>query len=206
MPEDIRVLINEKLSKTFMVAPLLSNLIFIDENSKHSPACSDPKHFPFYYHLGKCLSPKNLLVVGIQLGISVSCFLRSCTSVFQILGFQPQISKGYYSTRFAKRNIKSISKSIDVFLYHGRFEGSFFSEKFLRNNWDLVFVDIDDSYDRTRAYLSDCWQQLSEDGYIVIDNLKKSDSVKNAFFDFCKIQNRNHSCFDTRYGIGLVQK
>ena len=177
---------------------LCNNFLFISEGSKKSSAYIDPKYIPFYYHLGKYIQPKNMIEVGLRLGLFSSCFLKSCKSVEYFLGFQ-QKNNEYYSPRFALNNIG--------FNYSGKIEIIVESKiPDLKTKFDLSIINEELDYDIHRIYLDTLWNVMELDGLIVHDYIHSNKLVGTAFRDFAKTKNRDIIEIKTRYGVGIVKR
>jgi predicted O-methyltransferase YrrM len=175
---------------------LLGNLRVVDERIRSSSIYQDPDYIPFYYHLGKYISPKNVLVFGLGLGFSISCFLKTNKSVRNILAFEPK-SKEYYSPRLGLSNVKD--------QYQGRLDyhsGHFLDEQ-LKNKWDLILFDFEAGYDDLRNCLDFLWDSLSLDGYFVIE---KKPATTKAVDEFISATNRPFTSYPTRFDITILKK
>jgi hypothetical protein len=67
---------------------LLDTLLVIDESSRKTAAYVDHRYAPFYYHLGKYIQPESMIEIGFDLGLLSSCFLKSCHTVKNFIGFK----------------------------------------------------------------------------------------------------------------------
>lgn len=183
---------------------LLDRMRFLDEASRMSAAYSDPKYAPFYYHLGKHLSPKSMIEMGFNLGLLGACFLKSCKTVERYLGFQEQ-TEGYYSSRLGMANLRSSYKG-KTDIYVGTVLDEGFTQKISPNPWDLVILNEEVGFDKHLLRLDLLWPHVSENGVIVSEYIGRHTPAREAFEAFCLSQNRVPVVFDTRYGTGLVQK
>lgn len=183
---------------------LLDKFRIIDESSRKTSSYTDPKYMPFYYYLGTTIRPRNMLDIGLNLGLLSGCFFKGCKSVERCLAFQ-QKDKDYYSPRLARANIKSCyKKSIDF--YYGELTDLEFSKKLSRYKWDFAIINQDRDYDYLRSCLDLIWTHLNLDGIIAVEYAESPTQLKKAFSDFCKIKNREVQVLPTRYGTGLIQK
>lgn len=201
--QEIKQSIDSDLAKG-LVSPriLLHDFLLLTEDSRRTPAYLDPTYTPFYYHLGKYIEPKNVLEIGLRLGLLSGCFFRSCKTAEYFAGFQTESSE-FYSTRLAVKNITrnfrgkvatQIGKPEDLKVVIA-------SEK-----WDLVIVNEELGYDTHREYLELVWGQVNLGGIIVVDYVNQHEPAGKAFKDFCKVVNREPTYLKTRYGVGLVQR
>jgi len=176
----------------------------INESCRRSPAYSDPRYAPFYYHLGKFLSPTNMLSLNFGLGLLESSFLTSCKTVQHIIAFRP-LSKEFYSPRMGLRNIKTNYKgSVDFYINY--IYDDEFVEKISPIKWDLVIINEEMTYDDHLSYLEYIWPFVAENGVIVAEYVKRNESASDAFFAFSESVNRPPLFFETRYGTGILQK
>lgn len=176
---------------------LLNDFGLADENSRKSGAYTDPSYIPFYYYLGKYVYPKNILELGFGLGLHSGVFLKSCKTVENFSAFQLK-SDDFYPRRMAVKNISRV--------YRNQF--SFYIGNLLEISIDhgslkqLVLVNgniIENLLDALEV----AWQSCALDGLIVVDGIVSKQTV---FDDFCISKNRSSFKFNTRYGVGIVQK
>lgn len=205
MSHDIFSSLNKNL-KDQHIPPrvLLDKLRLISENSRKSSQYQDPNHLPFYYHLAKYVFPKKIVHVGLDLGLPSCCFLQGSKSTESILCFQKQ-NQEFYSPRLAISNIRDVSKKLEIDYYYGNANDLNFIKK-LEKNFDLFMITENCSNDDLNEFLDIFWQYLNLDGFILVDYVKSEKTKLEIFKSFCKGKNRDHKEFDTRYGIGLVQK
>lgn len=187
--------LNNDLDKKLISSEvLLNNFVVINEHDRKSAIYTDIRHFPFYYHLGKYLKPKSMLDLSLGLGFYSGCFLKSCKTVENFVGFN---SKGL-NENFALKNIRrTYKKHISIHI------GGLYDKEFPKSlGFDVILIN--ESYDFTiiKDYLAFAWNILNDDGYIIINHIRGN----KAFDDFVKCNNRIPEVFDTRYGVGIVQK
>ena len=183
---------------------LLDNLSVIDERNRTLGQYVDPRYAPFYYHLGKYLKPKTLVEIGFGLAFFSTCFMKSCRTVEEFFGFQEE-AEGFYSNKFALRNIKKVFDG--KFYYHyGQVLDDMFRLKIDQNKWDLALFNEECEYDKHMFHLDVVWSHINDGGYIVMDYVNSHDHASKAFANFCKIENRKSIIMETRYGVGIVQK
>ena len=183
---------------------LLDTLRLINDGDRKSSAYVDPNYMPFYYHLGKYITPQNMVEFGVGIGFSSACFLKSCKSVKSFLGFQ-ELGSQFYSKRLAARNLKSVYRE-EMDLYAGRYKDQDLVDKIQSRKWDLVICNEELSYDKHIYILDRIWEQMNLDGYLIMDYVNAHEPAKEAFANFCKIKNRERIVFPTRYGVGIVQR
>lgn len=181
---------------------LLGNLRVIDENSRKVSAYVDPLYIPFFYHLGKYVSPVKMVEIGFGLGFCSTSFLRSCKTVERLLIFQEK-TKEFYSSKFGEKNVKSVyrQKLQVVVDQPSNLETNLQGEK-----WELVLFNEEQDYDKSLFYLELAWKYMAFDGFLVVDHVESNDVVKKAFEVFCKMQNRIPTMLRTRYGVGIIQR
>ena len=183
---------------------LLSGFRVIDEGSRRSFAYLDDRYVPFYYHLGKYIQPKFLLKIGFNLGLLSGSFLKSCKTVEWLQGFQEK-SDEYFSPRLGMANIRDIYPNPKPLFVH---VGDLLDEQWsLRDKkWDLVIVNVETTHDKLRFYLDVIWPHVSEGGWIVVDYVNYHKPTGETYRDFCKVQNREPTVVNTRYGVGLLER
>jgi hypothetical protein len=182
---------------------LLDKLRLVDESSRKSGQYQDPLYLPFYYHMGKYIAPKSILQIGLNLGLEICCFLQGSKSPQYFFAFQNN-DGSFYSERLAFSNIKDISKKINKEFYYG----SIFDDEFLSKlkNFDLILITEKNNFDKIMDALNIFWNNLNLDGFLVVDYLDYDKKIKKIFLDFCKTKNREGIVYETRYGVGIVQK
>lgn len=200
-------IIEPKLNKDLEVSSVsgrivLDRLRLIDEDSRKTAAYMDHKYAPFYYHLGKYVSPKSFLEFGFDLGLLSCSFFTSCKTVQNFLGYRETPS---VATRIGKSNIKLRFKG-DADFYSGNLTDETFQRLFLKNDWDLILMNCETSYDKHLEYLDTAWGNTSEFGIIVAEYIDRHQPAKEAFAAFSQSKNRKPTFFKTRYGTGIIQK
>lgn len=203
--EEIFSLLNKKL-KSQIINPriLLDRLRLISEDSRKSSQYQDPNYLPFYYYLSKFIFPKNIVHVGLDLALPSCCFLQGSETVESMLCFQKKTQE-FYSPRLAISNIKDVKgKNFEIDYYFGSVNDIEFIKK-IERNFDLFLITEKFNNDDINEFLDTCWQYLNLDGFIVMDHINDR-SKKDIFSSFCKGKNRSFMKFDTRYGVGLLQK
>ena len=181
---------------------ILDRLCVVNEETRKSSSYVDSNYIPFYYHLGKYITPKNLLEIGVNLGFFSSALFKSCKSVENYLAFQSSTTS-FFSKRLMFSNVKSSYKN-NFDYYMGSTEDVAFHEKVNFTKWDLVFLNEERYYDKYAEVLDLAWDNLSETGLIVMDNVITNTASRDAFTSFSK--NKNSKIFKTRYGTGVVSK
>lgn len=202
---DVQRQISKLLDKEYVNGKvLLDRMAMVNESCRRAPAYSDPKYAPFYYHLGKFISPRNLLSVNFGLGLLESSFLASCKTVKTILAFRAPSSE-YYSPRMGIKNIKLNFKGNIEFYLHNLYDDEFM-EKISPIKWDMVIINDEMTYDNHLAHLEFIWPFIAEDGMIVTEYVKRNESASDSFFAFSESVNCTPLFFETRYGTGILQK
>lgn len=181
---------------------ILDKLRVVDEDTRKASAYVDSSYIPFYYYLGKYVKPKNLLEIGVNLGFFTCAFFKSCRTVENYLAYQEDNDE-FYSKRLMLGNIKDNHKNNFDFHY-GKFNDTEFLEKIRAKKWDLAFINEEKFYDKYAFVLDTVWDNLSENGMLVMENVISLSASRDAFANFCK--NKNSLIFKTRYGTGIVAK
>jgi len=145
---------------------------------------------PFYYHLGKYISPSNVLNLDFDSGVKDLCFLTNCKSVNNYVGicsYSDLIEKlGRYNVRLVYEKDINIYKNI--------------LEAVESNHWDLVFSE---NVDTVLKYSKDVWQKMSQDGLLIID---RSYDKQSDIESLSKLINRESYYVEGRYGINIFVK
>ena len=201
---ELKIQLDNKLSKQFSARVLLDNLRLIDESSRKTSAYTDPLYLPFYYHLGSLIQPKTILEMGFRLGLFSACFLKGCKTVESVLGFQESDGE-YYSDRLGRANVLQNARRIPVEVYVGKTTDDGFIDALERNKFGCALFNEEMGYDKHLAYLDLVWPHMEIEGFMVMDYVNRHAPAKQAFLDFCKSKNRDPIFFQTRYGVGIVQ-
>jgi len=193
-----------------MKASRIGSHVFLDrfrviqESSRKTAAYTDSRYAPFYYYLGELIQPKSMVEIGFRLGLLSGCFLKSCKTVENFLGFQ-EVGEEFYSPRLGRSNIKDVyKKSIDI--YVGNLYDGEWSKRFKDETWDVIFINEEKNYDRHMEYLEAIWPQVAYNGLIFMEHVRYHEPATLAYLNFCKIKNRDSVIIDTRYGVGMIQK
>jgi len=204
--ESIQKEIKELLRKQLISGKiLLQDCKLIDENSRRSPAYSDPTYVPFYYHLGKFIKPKSVLNLSFNLGLLEKCFFMSCSETEYFLAFHQTDKNIYFSPRMGFYNVrKSYKNDFDYFTCD--IKTDHFHTRVSERLWDAVFINEESNFDHILYMLETSWEHLSESGCIIIENAIDLKAVKQAFYAFADSIGRNPNIFETRYGTGILFK
>lgn len=206
MLEEIADNIRQKL-KNQHVPPriLLDRFRLIDENSRRSGQYLDPNYLPFYYHLSKFVHPKEILHVGLDLGLPSCCFLLGSKSVTGVLGFQRK-SKFFYSPRIAVSNMRDVKgKKLNVGFHYGSILDDDMQKK-MSGGVDLVLITERCSHDQISETLEVCWERTRLDGFLVVDHISGKDGFGDVCRNFCKSKNAPFIDLATRYGTMIIRK
>ncbi len=201
---DLKSQLDIRLAKQFSSRVLLDNLRLIEESSRQTSAYTDPLYLPFYFHLGRLIQPKNILDIGFRLGLFTSCFLKSCKTVESVIAFQEK-NEEFYSPRLGVANVLQNAK-VPIKVHIGTINDEEFHGLLEKNKFDLCFINQEENYDKHMIYLDLIWPYMEEDGLIVMDYIIRHIPAKQAFFNFCRAKNREAVTFNTRYGVGIIQR
>ena len=206
--QELKVKLEKQLNQQLVSArTLLGRMRVIEERSRQTFAYNDDRYIPFYYHLGKHIGPKSFLKIGFHLGLLSSCFLKSCRTVETFLGFQEKEDEEYFSPRVGIANVKDAypnPRFIDVHV--GAFLDDKFTQVMNKTNWDLVVFNEETTGDKLRLHMDLVWPHVDEGGLIVVDYVNNHKPTGETYRDFCKIQNREPTVVNTRYGVGLIER
>lgn len=183
--------LKSKLEKTdFDPEILLGSVKLLDEGSKETAAFKDSKYFPFYYHLGSQIKPKNVIQIGPKLGLVGACFLQSCKTVENWLikdAFGEPIP-------FIRSNLRKFAPKNCLIE---------FGENDIKA--DLALFTEPCPKARFADFLNVLWDSLDSEGILLVDCLFE-EFVEHKFTEFCSIKNREPVIFNTRYKVGIVTK
>ncbi len=193
------------LKKPFNARILLNTARLINENDRRASAYTDPNFIPFYYHLGKLITPQSVVEIGVRLGLTGTALGRSCKSLTRYLALQQSNSEEYYSIRLAKANIHDHFKG-ELYTHVGSVDDDEFSARLEAQKWDLVIVNDEVSYDQHLLLLETVWDHISFGGWLVCDYIQSHRPAKKALDGFCAAKNRTPEFISTRYGVSIVQK
>lgn len=186
---------------------LLGRMRVIEEKSRKTFAYNDDGYTPFYYHLGKYISPKYVLKIGFHLGLLSGCFFKSCRTVETFLGFQEAENDEYVSPRIGLANLRDFKPFPQfVHVHTGNFTDKKFIDLLNKNKWDFVIFNEEVNYDKIRLHLDLVWTNISDGGLLVVDYVNSHKPTGSVYKDFCKINNRTPVVVNTRYGVGMIEK
>lgn len=205
--QELRTKLEKELgAKLISARILLGRMRVIEERSRRTFAYTDDTYTPFYYHLGKHIHPKSLLKIGFRLGLLSGCFLKSCRSVETFLGFQEKEDE-YFSPRMGVANIKDAypnPRAVDVHV--GDFMDVDFTKALQATKWDMVMFNEETTHDKMRLHMDMVWPHVEEGGLIVVEYVNFHQPTGDVFRDFCKVQGREPTVVNTRYGVGLIER
>jgi hypothetical protein len=182
---------------------ILNKFRLINENNRKSPAYLDHRYAPFYYHLGKYFQPESFFEIGFSLGLLSGSFLTSCKITKYFFGFNE--SQENLPLRLGKSNIKLVFNGQADF-YLGKSFDQDFLNKANQRKWDLVLIDKESGYDKCLEFFEIGWQNLKDDGLMLVEHTNHNRSVLTALKDFLDSKNRTFLNFETRYGTAMIQK
>jgi hypothetical protein len=184
---------------------ILNKARFLDDSSRLSSSFNDALYLPFYYHLGRFFQSKRVLNFGFGLGLEAACYLKALGFLENFVAFREKKKDVYYSPKIGRANL----------LLHGKIRECHFLDDmesfklFLSKQsyiFDLCLLTEEFSYSACLNYLNISWENSREGGLIVIDHIISNNDMNRAYFDFCKSQNQEATTFNTRYGIGVIQR
>lgn len=190
--------LNSKLnSQTITTDILLGTCKLLDSNLRQSCTYLDPRYFPFYYHIGNQISPKNVIQFGSKLGLIAACFMQSCKSIVNWITVEkkdPQVP-----VFLIESNLKKFCKG------SARLVQSDDTKTIEELPIDLGIVSDVFSKDELMDRLTFLWSNLNPEGLIIVDYIDQ-DVIGETFRVFCKLHNRESVFFKTRYGVAVVQR
>ena len=201
--EELKKTLESDIAKCLMSPQiLLRKFNMLEEAARDAFISLDPTYFPFYYHLGKYLKPKNMVEIGFGLGINSGCFMSSCETVKEFFAFEGNTDG--YAWRMGRNNILKINPKMKFELGIGDFRE--FIPNISAKKWDLVLFNIPMAYDEYRYILDILWDSLNLDGYMVVDKIMSEDVCQKAFKDLHKGRNKEYIKLKTLYGSGIIRK
>jgi len=196
--------LQEGLKSPLPAQAILSRFKYLPPQESSRPYFYDPEYYPFYFHMGRHMTPTNVFAIGLGIGLSLSCFLLSCKTVKGMLAFQ-RAGTDFYSPRFAKHNIHMAYKG-KSYIHVGSMNDQPLQDRAHSCQWDMLMLTEQFSYDDNIAYLRLLWSQIANDGLLIMDFVNYDRSVGRAYRDFCKEINREPTILKTKYGVGLICK
>jgi predicted O-methyltransferase YrrM len=205
MLKELKTKVETELENQFMTGrALLDRFCVIDEDSRKASAYADPRYAPFFYHLGKLLTPKKMIEIGLDLGFASGCFLKSCKTVEKFFAFQGK-TDDFYSPRLAVKNVKMNYKG-ELITSTGYIIDESVINLISNDSWDLVFLNERWDYDKYLNALEIMWPHIALGGMVVWDYTTSHEAAGKAFLNFCKIKNADSIKVETRHGVGIIQK
>lgn len=203
--ESLGDVLAERLDRSHLnTQHLLGRCRLIDEGSRDTPAFTDPRYLPFYYHLGEAVPATSLVEIGFRLGLPSACFLQGCRGVEAFFGFREDQGE-FYSPRLAVGNVKDHFRG-KIATAHGATTDPAFLDNLGGRRWDVVLIDEETEYDKHRTYLDLAWAALASGGLLVVDYLNRHEPSRRAFREFCATHGRPPAVLPTRYGVGIIQR
>lgn len=189
--------LKSKLTHSLMRSETLLGMVkVLDRSSRETPAFNDPKYLPFYYHLGTQCTPKKVIQIGSKLGLIGACFSQGCKTIESWLVIDEHSDSP--PQNIIRSNLLMYSEAMIVY--------RLFDEKlFEDNSADLCLLTEKYSLAATERYMELLWDSLSSEGLLVVDYIH-DEAMKKSLTEFCKVRNREPVLFDTRYGLGVVNK
>jgi len=160
------------------------------------PNFTDPKNFPFFYHLGKVSGAKSLAHIDVDLGLEDVCFIQGSKQFDRWMGYASTI----YETKSAKltwSNVGKFCKNIDRCTELKDFD------KFILKKYDAIILSNPAHIEPFRDII---WENLSRDGILIINKLNDNKKGFSMLEDFSKSVNRKPEIFKTRYGTGIIER
>lgn len=205
MQQDIILKIKEDFNKSLISTKnIIPDFSFIDKNSINSIVFNDNRQYPFYYHFGKHFKSKSMVDVGVGLGINSCCYLKSSNDC-EFVGFRNKKEGEFYPLNIAYKNIKRYLKK-DFVLYNGHIYDDPFLAYVNLKKYDFILVSDKLTYYDGMEVLEFFWDKMIDHGIILVDYINDKESNKEFFNNFAKVKQRETLHFDTRYGIGIIEK
>lgn len=183
-------LLQSKLSNpTIHSKQLLSKVVFFD---KKCSEFTDPRHLPFYYHLGKMSKSKSLFHIDALSALEDVCFIQGAGSDYWV---NYDMSLNIFSN-LASKNVKRYCDKVVSCTNVQNFEN------YLSNGFDAIITNIE----YLEQFRDSIWFNLFHGGLLIVDNIYTNEDGKIKFSDFARSVSRKPTFFETRYGIGIVER
>jgi len=191
---DIKFLQNKLENPTINSKQLLGVARLINEKDRDSGTFTDPKNFPFYYHLGKYCGAKSVFHLDYTLGLEDMCFIQGANTTRW---------SGYANGNEEDR-LNIAEKNIRFFCKNSSFTTDL--DEFTKNVSDKFDAFIVTSPTPLRVFRNDIWDNLNPEGLLIVDNIYSSDTGEEWFTKFAKSVSREPVFFKTRYGTGIIER
>lgn len=198
--EKIECVKSDLKNKAVPVVALTSKLYLIDDDSRLASAFGDPRNTPFYYYLGKYFQPSSVLEIMPGAGIYSSALVRGHKDIKSYYGWHIDTSGEYYNPRLFFRNIKTVSRKIDVRLKRDQNN----IEVALGYDYDLIILSYGLEKGIGLDLLEVAWSKMKDSSAMVINQVDNSN--KSLSETFCGRIGRSPTYISTRYGIHMIEK
>ena len=190
--------IKDKLERGMPPSILLGSARFINSDARNSSELTDPRYLPFYYYLGSQCRPRCVLQIGSKLGLPGLCFLQSCKTVEAWSILDLKNDSPVYSSTIVGNTCRFLRGQCSYIVD----EPTRLQHKICSKNWDLILV-LDEN--GPNEYMNVMWDHLATEGLLVVDYIFR-DSIGESFHTFCRVKNRVPVVFETRHGVGIVER
>jgi hypothetical protein len=196
--------LNSKLDKGLITSDkLLSKSKLLDTDLRGSPEYGDPRFFPFYFYLGQQLQSEAVLQIGSQIGLVGACFLQGCRTVEHWLSMDRPVNHHRSLVCVTKSNIqKFCGGKVDCLYFGEDFKTGVLSRL---SHHDTIFISEKFDKDLYKDTLEFSWKHLIVEGLLIADYIN-TDELRDVFDGFCRVKNRVPEKFNTRYGVGVLQR
>lgn len=196
---DLQLLAQKIYKSNLSTRHILSQARLIDEKSRNSPAFDDPRYLPVYYKIGQELQPRKVLEIGFELGLKAACLLLGSQQTESYVGFQNQPEE-FYASRLGKSNVKAVyNKSLDVIVG----DLTDLETNIKTKSFDMAILG-DRNLSDIRPWLSLIWDQVENEGLIIVDYIEEK--RRSEFLLFCNTKNREPFLLETRYGLAILKR
>lgn len=148
-------------------AEILGPLPCLAAGDVDQPWWSSDRYYQFYSAIGKIISPRSILEIGVRLGYSLIAMLRGFPSVEKIVGIDNE-SGVAGSQGWAADNLRSAGFAGSLSLPVCDSSAAWPAEAAMA--FDLVHVDGNHSYEGTGHSLLLAWTRLRPGGIAVVDD------------------------------------
>ena len=194
---------NKEINSIFLKNLLLYRVLFHKNNYYLLNSNINLKEGLLLYNLIKKYKPKKLLEIGLACGISSSFMLCSMDKKSKLYSIDPyqKIVWNKFGLIVIDEIIKENNLPNNIHTWIPTFSKIYFDNYNNKNDYDLIFIDGDHSYEGTLIDLLGANKLLKKGGILVIDDVLHKD-VKNALSFFFKKQNdKNNKNNNIKYKL-----
>lgn len=127
-------------------------------------ALSPPEKAKFLFKLSKHIQPEHILEFGTSLGLSALYMHKGCSSAkLTTIEGDPSIA------RLAQQYF--IAEKADIKLINNSFDNALVKSDILNSTYELIYIDGNHTEAATEKYVSAVYNNLSDGGIIILDDI-----------------------------------